>query len=235
MKNIFLLFAFLLLTIMSCGKIKPEGNISTEVINVEDYSTLELEGNYRLFFVQNPKNFVEIETYPNLYENLKVKVTDGVLKISEHRPTKNVDFYNVTVYGRVSPTKITASDSIEINISGALKTDNFRLNLKNNAKFIGALNSRKAEINMLNTSRANFSGSTNYAVIKTSDTANIIAPYWVLNNVNLIANNGSYTELNVRDSVKGHIQNTAKFLYYNDPIRAFKVDKSAQVTNKNLP
>ena len=88
---------------------------------------------------------------------------------------------------------------------------------------------------MINTSRANFTGSTGKAVLKIADTANVIAPYWILDNVHLSAKNGSYTELNVKDSIKGSIQNTAKFLYYNEPIRAFKIDNTAKVTTKMLP
>lgn len=233
MKKLFYLLILLILT--SCGKISPKGNLTSQTVEVSDFTTMELQGKYRLFFVKSSKNFVEVETYPNIFNNLKIRVQDKNLKITETRPTENIDFYNVTVYGKYSPEKIIASDSVEINISGAIKTDNFSLNLKNNAKFIGALNTRKAEVEMINTSRANFIGTTKNAVLKIADTANVIAPYWILNNVHLDAKNGSYTEINVKDSINGNIQNTAKFLYYNEPIRAFKVDRTARVTTEMLP
>ena len=87
---------------------------------------------------------------------------------------------------------------------------------------------------MLNTSRANFTGFTKNASLKISDTANFISPYWVLDNLEIEAKNGVYAELNVKDTLKGKIGNTAKFLYYNDPIRALKIDKTANVQNKKL-
>jgi lipopolysaccharide export LptBFGC system permease protein LptF len=121
-----------------------------------------------------------------------------------------------------------------MNISSEIKTDNFRLNLKNYATFMGSVNTRRAEIEMQNRSRANFLGQTRDAVIKISDTASLIAPYWKIENLNIESKNGNYAEVNVKDSLKGHIQNTAKFTYYNDPIRAFKIDKSAKVENKKL-
>jgi hypothetical protein len=46
-----------------------------------------------------------------------------------------------------------------------------------------------------------------------------------IENLNIDSKNGNYAEVNVKDSLKGHIQNTAKFLYYNDPIRALKLIK----------
>ena len=121
-----------------------------------------------------------------------------------------------------------------MNISSEIKTDNFKLNLKKNAKFIGSLNSRSAEVKMTQKSRANFRGQTKIATIKISDTASLIAPYWKIENLKIHSANGNYAEVNVKDSIKGHIKNTAKLLYYNDPIRAFKVDKTANVQNKTL-
>ena len=233
MKNkLFLLFSFLMIT--SCGKISPSGNIESKDQKLEEFTSIDLKGKFRVFFIKSPQNFVNVETYENIGDNLKIKVSDKTLTIAEKRETSGVDFYNVTIYSKYNPEKISISDSVEMNISGAIRTDNFRLNLKNNGKFIGSVNSRKAEVEMLNTSRANFTGFTKNAVIKIADTANLIAPYWILDNLKIDSKNGNYAEVNVKDTLSGKIGNTAKFLYYNNPIRAFKIEKTANVQNKIL-
>ncbi|MBK1896810.1 GIN domain-containing protein [Chryseobacterium paridis] len=232
MKNI--LYTFVLMMIVSCGKISPKGNIERKDVDVSEFVNLDLEGKFRVFYARGPKNFVEIETYPNVASNLDVDVKDKTLSIKEKRGTKGVDFYNVTIYSKYNLEKVSISDSVEMNISSEIKTDNFKLNLKNNATFMGSVNTRRAEVEMLNRSRANFLGETKNAVIKISDTASLIAPYWKITNLNIDSKNGNYAEVNVKDSLKGHIQNTAKFLYYNDPIRAFKIDKTTRVENKKL-
>ena len=140
----------------------------------------------------------------------------------------------VTIYSKNNLEKISISDSVEMNISSEIKTDNFKLNLKNNAKFIGSVNSRRAEVQMTEKSRANFLGKSKDAVIKIADTASLIAPYWIIDNLKIDSKNGNYAEVNVKDSLKGEIKNTAKFVYYNDPIRAFKIEKTANVNNKEL-
>lgn len=234
MKKLLFLSLILCLNLISCGKVIPKGNIENKDILVEDFNNLNLQGKFKVFFVNSAKSFVNVETYGNVANNLKINVSDKTLNITEKRETQGVDFYNITVYSKYNPEKITVSDSVELNISGEIKTDNFRLNLKNNAKFIGALNSRRAELEMLNTSRANFTGTTKEALIKISDTAHLIAPYWIITNLNLDAKNGNYTEVNVKDTLKGNIRNTTKFLYYNDPIKLFKAEKSAKVENKIL-
>ena len=235
-KNIVFSFLFVILfaNLISCGKVSPKGKIDSKDVPIEDFNQIQLKGKFRVFFVSGDKNFVNVETYPNVFKNLKIKVSDKSLNISENHETQGVDFYNITIYSKYNPEKISISDSVEMNISGGIKTDNFKLNLKNNAKFIGAVKSRRAEIDMQNTSRANFTGFTNAAVMKITDTASIIAPYWKLDNLTIDFKNGGYAEVNVKDSIKGNIKNSAKFLYYNDPVRAFKVDKTATVTNKNL-
>ena len=232
MKLLFSTFIFLLF--ISCGKISPKGKIESKDFPVEDFININLEGKFRVFYVNGEKSFVNVETYPNILNNLKIKVKDKTLNIIESRETQGVDFYNVTIYSKYNLEKISISDSVEMNISSEIKTDNFKLNLKNNAKFIGSVNSRKAEVEMLNTSRANFTGKTKVAFIKIADTANLIAPYWMIENLNIDSKNANYAEVNVQDSLKGNIKNTAKFVYYNDPIRAFKIDKTANVQNKEL-
>ena len=232
MKNIF--YTFVIICLVSCGKISPKGNIEKKDIDVSEFVNLDLEGKFRVFYARGPKNFVELETYPNVANNLDVNVNDKTLSIKEKRGTKGVDFYNVTIYSKYNLEKVSIADSVEMNISSEIKTDNFKLNLKNNATFMGSVNTRRTEVEMLNRSRANFLGETKNAVIKISDTASLIAPYWKITNLNIDSKNGNYAEVNVKDSLKGHIQNTAKFLYYNDPIRAFKIDKETRVENKKL-
>ncbi|SHF84192.1 GIN domain-containing protein [Chryseobacterium vrystaatense] len=229
-----ILYTSLLVAAVSCGKISPKGTIERKDVDVSEFVNLDLEGKFRVFYARGAKNFVEIETYPNVAGNLDVEVKDKTLFIKEKKGTKGVDFYNVTIYSKYNLEKVAVADSVEMNISSEIKTDNFRLNLKNYATFMGSVNTRRAEIDMQNKSRANFRGLTKNAVIKISDTASLIAPYWKIENLNIDSKNGNYAEVNVNDSLKGNIRNTAKFIYYNNPIRAFKIDKTTRVENKKL-
>lgn len=232
MKNI--LYIGFLLILFSCGKLKPTGEISLKEVPVSDFQTIEGKGKFRMFWVNSSADRVDVETYPNIFENLIITVKDGKLLVEEKKETQGVDFYSVTIYSKHNPSKIDLSDSIEFNVSGEIKVENFLLNLKNNAKFIGSLNSKKAEIDMQNTSLANFKGFTKSAVLKMKDTANLLAPYWMIDNLKIDSKNGTYAEVKVKDSIKGSIDDTSKFLYYNDPIRAFKIGKKTDVQNKKI-
>ena len=227
-------YFILFFLIISCGKITPKGNLETKQIDLSEFLKAELDGNFRVFYVKSEKNFVTIETYKNIGDNLNIKVKDKTLYIKENRPTEAVDFYNITIYSKYDLNEISMSKLAEMNLSSEIKTDNFKLNLKNNAKFIGSIRSRKTEIDMTELSRANFTGSSKNVYLKMSDTTNLIAPYWNIKNLKIESKNQPYAEVNVQDSITGDLQNTTKFLYYNDPIRAFKIGKNAKVNNQNL-
>lgn len=229
-----LIYLFLLIGFYSCGKISPEGKIESKDVKVEDFTSLNLAGKFRVFYVKSDSSFINLETYKNIADNLKISVNDKALSITEKRESRGVDFYNITVYSRYNVEKISVSDSVELNLSSEIKTDNFKLNLKKNAKFIGSVNSRRAELTMSDKSRANLRGITREASIKISDTASLIAPYWGITNLNIESKNENYAEVNVKDSLKGSIKNTSKFVYYDEPIRAFSIEKTTVVENKKL-
>jgi hypothetical protein len=232
MKNIS--YLLLIICFVSCGKISPKGNIETKNIEISEFTNLDISGKFRVFFIGNTKNFIEVETYPNIADNLEISVKNNTLFIKEKRKTENVDFYNISIYSKFSPEKINISDSVEMNLSSEIKTDNFNLNLKNNAVFIGSINTKTAVLEMRDKSRSNFAGFTENAEIKISDTASLIAPYWKIENLNINSKNGSYAEINVKNSLKGNIRNTAKLIYYNHPNQSVKISETAKIENKNL-
>ena len=98
MKNLF--FLLLIFSVISCGKISPKGNIESKDIPVEEFVNLNLQGKFRLFYIHSDKNFVNVETYPNIINNLKIDVKDKTLNIEEKRETQPVDYYNITIYSK---------------------------------------------------------------------------------------------------------------------------------------
>ncbi len=230
----YVVLSFFCLILFSCGKITPKGTIQSKDIDVSEFNGLSFSGKFRVFFVRSSKNFVNVESYENIAENLDIDVSDKILNISEKRGVKNVDFYNITIYSKNNPTSIEVSDSVEVNISSEINTDHLKVNLKNNAKFIGSVKTQKTYVVMSGSSLANFRGFTKNVTMKIADTSGVIAPYWYIDNLDINEENGSYAEVNVKDTLKGNIKNTSKFLYYNDPIRAFKIDKEAKVNNKKI-
>ena len=237
MKQILNSFTYLFIfsiIVISCGKVSPKGDIQSKDVELAEFSKLDLKGKFRVFYVQSPHNFVNVETYPNISDNLTIEVKNNQLDITENRPTEKVDFYNITVYGKNPFNEIKIADSVELNISSQMKVENFALHLKDNAKFIGSVISEKSEIEMMNKSRANLLGKTTLAKLNIKDTASIISPYWYIKDLEIESQNGNYAELNVDEEIKGKIGNTSKLVYYGNPSKKLKVTEKATLENKKI-
>ena len=232
MKNLF--YLILIFTAVSCGKVTPKGEIQSKDVELAEFSKLDLKGKFRVFYIQSPHNFVNVETYPNVFDNLNIEVKDKNLSITEKSATDKVDFYNITIYGKNPFQEIKIADSVELNISSQMKVENFSLHLKDNAKFIGSVISEKSTIEMLNKSRANLLGKTTLAKLSIKDTASIISPYWYIKDLEIDSENGNYAELNVDEEIKGKIGNTSKLIYYGNPSKKLKVTDKATIENKKI-
>lgn len=232
MKNLF--YLILILTAVSCSKVAPKGEIQSKDVELAEFSKLDLKGKFRVFYVQSPHNFVNVETYPNIFDNLLIQVVNKTLSISEKSPTEKVDFYNITIYAKNAFDDIKLSDSVELNISSQVNMQNFSLHLKDNAKFIGSVISENSTIEMLNKSRANLRGKTTLAKLSIRDTASIISPYWYIKDLEIDSENGNYAELNVDEEIKGKIGNSAKLIYYGNPSKKLKITEKASIVKKDL-
>ena len=76
MKKLIFLF-ILFLGMISCSKISPSGEIEVKDKSVENFTKLNLKGNFKVFFAKGNQNLVSVETYPNIYKNLDIEVENG--------------------------------------------------------------------------------------------------------------------------------------------------------------
>lgn len=221
-----ILFAMVL---VSCGKISPKGDIEQKQIPLQEYTSIDAEGKFRIFWVKSPQNILEIETYPNFIENLNINQEGKTLSIKEKRETQGLGFYNLTIFSEYHPKQIILSDSVEMNISGKIKTDDLVLKMNKNAKFIGSIHTKKISVEMQNHSLANFQGFTENIHLSMKDTAQVVAPYLFVDVLDINAQNGSFAEFSIKDTIKGNLKNTSKLWYYDNPIFKAKREKSTEI------
>lgn len=228
--------SFLMLFFLgACSKtITPKGEIENKQVDIGKFSHLKLNGKFRAFYIKSDKDFIDIETYPNLFENLKIENRDDSLIISEINSVGNIDFYSVNIYTKNTIHSVSISDSIEMNTNHVIKSDYLNLKLKNNAKFIGEVEVDKSMIDMSDLSLMNARGKAKNVSLQIKDTANFLSPYFMIDIIDLKAMNQTYTEINIKDSLKGSVDDTSKLLYYNDPVRGIKIGKNTIVNHHKL-
>ncbi|PIE50131.1 MAG: DUF2807 domain-containing protein [Flavobacteriales bacterium] len=228
-------YLLLLFLVFYCSKpIEPKGEITTQKIDIQPFTHLKLKGKFRAFYKKSDKNFIDIETYPNIFDNLSIENKGDSLIISEKKPIKKVDFYNVDIYTNAEIHSIIMSDAVEMNTDNDLVSPKIHLNLKDHSKFIGGFDTQQIFINMSNLSLMNCKGKAKKAYIRLVDTANFLSPYFLVDNMTLKSKNQTYTEVNVKDTLRVDVQDTSKLLYYNQPVRDFKVGENTKVNHQKL-
>ena len=236
MKNITKLFLYLnlCLTLLACSKISPKGEIEVKDVTVENFTKLNLKGDFKVFFAKGNQNLVSVETYPNVYKNLDIEVENGILTIEENRKTDQVDFYNITIFGKKDLSEVSLSDKVEMNVSGQVKIPEFSLYLKGNSKFMGGVMAPKSKIEMAEKSNANILGETKNLNIKLTDSASIMAPYFYVENLEILSENGASAGLNIDQEMKGTLENTSKLIFYGEPLNKLTKKDKASVENRKL-
>ena len=233
MKKLTILF-IIFLGFISCSKISPSGEIEVKDQKVENFTKLNLKGNFKIFFAKGSQNLVSVETYPNIYKNLDIEVENGTLTIEESRKPENVDFYNITVFGKNDLSEISLAENVEMNISGQVKSPQFSLNLKDHSKFMGAVISEKSSVEMTQKANANILGETKNLNLKLADSASIMAPYFYVENLELNAKNDASAGLNIDNEMKGTLENTSKLIFYGEPINKLTKKDKSSVENRKL-
>ncbi len=219
---------------ISCSKISPSGEIEVKDKSVENFTKLNLKGNFKVFFAKGNQNLVSVETYPNVYKNLDIEVENGTLIIDENRKPENVDFYSITIFGKSDLNEISFADQVEMNVSGQIKSPDFTLHLKDNTKFMGAVMAQKSKVEMSQISKANILGKTQNLNIKLSDSASIMAPYFYVENLEILSKNGTSAGLNIDNEMKGTLENTSKLIFYGEPINKLTKKDKSSVENRKL-
>jgi len=232
MKNLFYVLISFVSVAISCTKVKPTGEIELKDVEIEEFKKINLSGKFKVFFTKSSKNLVSVETYPNIFENLKIEVKDETLSISEKKEIQGVDLYNINLYSKNSLEGISISDSIDFTVSDQISVPSFNMKIKDFSKFIGTILANEVNINMKNKSRVNLSGRTINANIHISDTASIISPYWQITSLDIHSKNENYSELSVEKNLSGKIENTAKLIYYGKPNKKIRINDKAEVEQK---
>ena len=231
MKN--LLYIVVVLVLVSCGKIQPEGSeIKTQEVKIEEFSALHLEGNFKVSYIQSTENKLIVETYPNIFENLKIKVKDKELTISEKRKAEGVEVYNIILYSSGKISKMKMQNSAEFNISSQMMMDDFSLKMEDNTKLAGAILSNKAEINLYDNARLEMFGKTLEAEVVMRDSAVMVSPYWFVNNLKIKAEDDVLAEISVDEKLEGKLKNNAKLSYTGNPVKKVLEEDKALIIKK---
>jgi Putative auto-transporter adhesin, head GIN domain len=228
------LFALFLAILSSCGDLKPSGDIVLQEKKLPDFDQLELHGKFNLSLSQQKQNLLTLESYPNILGNLDIEVKDKTLIIKEKKPAYGVDFYNLNLGSTQAIGSYHLSDSVVVMVAGKQKLTHLNIKMSDKSKMMGIFDSPKAKIQVSAWAQLNLQGQSQNASIISRDSATIIAPYWQVGQLDIDAQQHTYTELSAREMMAGNLSQKAQLVYYGEAKQKLKLQQQAKVQLKKL-
>lgn len=214
-----LIYLSLVIGLISCGKMEPQGEVKMQEVKIEAFEKLELYGNFQVQYLPSTENKVLVETYPNIFENLQIETKNKKLTIKEKTLTEGVDVCIITLHTTGKPSEIEMAGLAQFNGADEMMMDKIQLNMKNESKFSARILTNKAKMILADKAQVRISGKTLDTEIFTKDSVNIISPQWIVNNLNINAKGDSETEIAVAEKLEGKIENKAKLHYRGKPTK----------------
>ncbi|MER2998422.1 head GIN domain-containing protein [Pontibacter populi] len=97
--------------------IKGDGAIETRILNLEPFSRIEANGNFKVYLTQGPNQRVEVKGEPNILSQLETNVSNSTWKITHRECVRKSD--DVEVY-----ITIPEVESLFLNGSGHIEGQN---------------------------------------------------------------------------------------------------------------
>ena len=102
MTKLFFNIIFFVLIFLSCNKryddrkcFKSNGKEVSKEINLQDFNSIELDGNFKVFLKSDTLNRIEIVSGKNLINNIKADISDSILILKDNNKCRWLRSYNV--------------------------------------------------------------------------------------------------------------------------------------------
>lgn len=128
---ILVIFCCLSFSLLYGQKVKGNGNVVTDIRNVDRFNSLEIGGACEVILTQGNRSALKVETDANLQDLVTTEVHDGVLTVNQekgyHSATKMIlhvivsDLRSVKIHGaaEIRSKNTLRSDQLKIHIGGA--------------------------------------------------------------------------------------------------------------------
>ncbi len=165
--------AVLSILMTSCeldNRIRPSSTVTTEVINLKDFTGIDVSDAFNVNITVSDNEYVEIEANENLHSIINAEMIGNTLniKIKNHtritgRPTLNI---NVSSNNLAS---FKASDATCMNVIGTIKKTDVSIDLADASSFEGDIDARKVYVEIADASDMSLTGFSDYTSIFIKD------------------------------------------------------------------
>jgi len=132
----YLLVVFLLIGINSQAQknVKGSRNVTTEQIDINTFTSIELDGEFEVGLLKGSRSMVEVEADDNLHELIQIEVMNNVLYIKPSTKISNSKSQKLTITFNDSLKRISIDGKVEFETLQELFLNDFEFIAKGNLK-----------------------------------------------------------------------------------------------------
>jgi len=198
--------------------IQGRGEMVSHTFQVEDFTAIDIGGNYNVVWRQSQTQTLTIEMQENLFEHLQVSVANGVLLVDSRR-TFNTGLGNTPRIYIHTPALDAVSFSGAANATDwdTIRAQNFSIDVSGAANISIALEVEQLDIDVAGAADIELSGSAGTANLISSGAGSISAFSLQTASANIDLSGVGSTDISVSDTLDVDISGAGQVRYRGNP------------------
>ncbi len=205
--------------------VKGDGNVTEEIIEVENFNKLEVSHGMNVYISQGPETKVVLIADKNLHKHIDIWVDDEELNVTTTKMLRNAKTLKVQI---TVPDleQIRTNSGSNIFADSTLKLSNLKLKATAGSNIRLTIEASSAEIAANAGSNIFLGGHANSVAVKTSSGANIKAAELTTESAEIRASSGANIWMKVDKTLKARVSSGANFFYTGEP-SGTEIEKSS--------
>ncbi len=200
----------------SCNSdcVTGSGNIKQETRKVDDFTKIEISGNYKIVLAQDSSLSLNISADDNLLEYIKTSVDGNTLHI------KNKDICNGDVriiIGVRNLEGVRVSGAVELSSAGKIKTGDIDLQFSGSTKTVLDLNAARVNTKGSGSTEINLSGQASAHDLDISGSGEVNAFDFIVGDYNIATSGSSDCKINVLRALNVQSSGSSSIQYRGNP------------------
>lgn len=191
-----------------------KGEITSKTISVEDYTNINIAGNYQITYMQDDNYTVIIKAEENIINNINIIAEDGTLKASSDYmiASENISLYITSP--KIENIVLTAGSSFT---SDFIKSEELKINANGGVTLSMKGDFEKLNLFMNSGSNINIEGNCEILTVLANAGSILRAKNLESSDVNLTASSGSTLEVTAINTLNVESTSGSSVYYYGNP------------------
>ena len=211
--------------------IKGEGNVEQRTLQLQPFSKVEANGDFKVYITQGPTQAVEVKGEPNILDQVNTRVFNGRWKITHEdcvRRSKPVEVY----------ITMPAVESLSLNGSGSIYGESkfvvtdLPVEVNGSGEIDLKLDAAKVMTRVTGSGEVRLSGSAKVQSITMSGSGNVSAFDLTAEDVTINMSGSGAAEVTATNSLTVDLSGSGKVYYFGNPAIHTNISGSGKVVQK---